>query len=734
MTGQDAVDLVLGKLEGVVTRGGYWMARCPAHEDREPSLSVKRGDDQPVVFNCHAGCERDAILDGLGLSLDDVSRPREERGEWTPRGEAVAIYDYTYERGELLFQVCRTAGKQFPQRRPDTSARSGWTWNLRGVPRVPYHLPQLIAGIKAGKIVWIVEGEKDVHAIEAQHVPNVVVTCNSGGAGKWAAAHTRYLRGAERVVVVADKDEGGRKHAKSVASAILQENRGNSRIEIVEAAQGKDASDHLAAGLSGGDFVMVDALDPTDYFHVPGASASPEAADPEPAEPWSELGYARRLISVYGRQLRYVPAWRRWLVWDGKRWAHNTTGQSARWMKAIARRVTADAMAIPDERECRAAVNLARRGESAAGIAGALTLAGTEAGIVVTPDDLDADPFLLNCANGVLDLRTGVLGPHEPELLLTRMTGAPYRPGAIGAEFAKFLDRVQPAAEMQAYLARNAGHGLDGTQVEHVLPIHFGPGANGKSTFVRAVLAALGDYAAPADPELLTARTFDAHPTGTADLCGLRLAVLHESDHGRRLAEGTIKRLTGGDRLKARRMREDFWWFDPSHTFLMLTNHKPIISGTDEGIWCRIKLVPWEVVIPPGERDLGLDDRLALELDAVLAWLVSGYQDWHEHGLADPDAMTKATMPTGPSPTCWPGSSATAAMSAMARSAPRSCSRPGSNGARPRARKPARRLPLRRRCRTRAWTTTRRTAAAAGAGLAWLLRMKAVSGEASRGL
>ena len=334
----------------------------------------------------------------------------------------------------------------------------------------------------------------------------------------------------------------------------------------------------------------------------------------------------------------------------------------------------------------------------------------------------------------MLDLRTGVLGPHEPELLLTRMTGAPYRPGAIGAEFAKFLDRVQPAAEMQAYLARNAGHGLDGTPVEHVLPIHFGPGANGKSTFVRAVLAALGDYAAPADPELLTARTFDAHPTGTADLCGLRLAVLHESDHGRRLAEGTIKRLTGGDRLKARRMREDFWWFDPSHTFLMLTNHKPIISGTKQGIWRRIKLVPWEVVIPPGERDLGLDDRLALELDAVLAWLVSGYQDWHEHGLADPDAMTKATMPTGPSPTCWPGSSATAALSAMARSAPRSCSRPGSNGARPRARKPARRLPLRRRCRTRAWTTTRRTAAAAGAGLAWLLSMKAVSDEASRGL
>jgi putative DNA primase/helicase len=137
---------------------------------------------------------------------------------------------------------------------------------------------------------------------------------------------------------------------------------------------------------------------------------------------------------------------------------------------------------------------------------------------------------------------------------------------------------------MRAYLARLLGHALDGRQVSHILPILHGTGANRKGTLTGVVLAALGDYADAADPELLTARTFDAHPTGTADLFGLRLAVLHESGHGRRLAEGTVKRLTGGDRVKARRMREDFWHFEPSHTFLMLTNHKPVIGGTDEGI------------------------------------------------------------------------------------------------------------------------------------------------------
>ena len=367
------------------------------------------------------------------------------------------------------------------------------------------------------------------------------------------------------------------------------------------------------------------------------------AADPLPTEPHSELGYARRLIAVYGDRLRYVPPWRRWLVWDGQRWAQDSTGQASRWMKSIARRVTSDAMAIEDSKDRAAAVNLCRRGESAAGVSGALTLAGTEADVVVTPDALDADPFLVNSSNGTLDLRTGELRTHDPADLITKMTGAAYDPDASGAAFESFLAKVQPDPAMRDYLARLLGHALEGRVTTHVLPIFFGEGGNGKGTLTAAVLAALGDYADAADPDLLTAKTFDAHPTSVADLYGLRLAVLHETDAGRRLAEGTVKRLTGGDRLKARRMREDFWSFDPSHSFVMLTNHKPIVAGTDEGIWRRLKLVPWPVVVPAAERDEDLGSKLAVELDAVLAWLVRGYRSWHEHGLADPESVKKAT-------------------------------------------------------------------------------------------
>jgi putative DNA primase/helicase len=368
-----------------------------------------------------------------------------------------------------------------------------------------------------------------------------------------------------------------------------------------------------------------------------------DRADPLPDEPRTELGYARRLIHVYGDRLRHVPEWRRWLRWDGTRWAHDSDGQAQRWMKAIARRVTADAMAEPDADLRRALLREARRGESSHAITGALALAGTEADVAVSPDRLDADPFLLNCANGTLDLRTRELHRHDPADLLTKITRAAWKPDATSPAWAAFLARVQPDKAMRDYLARVTGLALEGRVTEHLLPVHYGSGANGKSTYFEAVMFALGDYAGPADPDLLTARSFDAHPTGTADLFGMRLAVLHETDSGRRLAEATVKRLTGGDALKARRMREDFWTFTPSHTFAMLTNHRPVVGGTDEGIWRRVRLVPWEVSIPADEQDGDLGDRLRLEADAVLRFLVDGYARWRGGGLADPKRVIDAT-------------------------------------------------------------------------------------------
>jgi 5S rRNA maturation endonuclease (ribonuclease M5) len=241
-------EVLLPRLEGIKASGGSWMAKCPAHEDAKASLHIAYGKLQPVVMTCHAGCERDDILKAIGLTWDDLCKPRDGKpavkGEWTPAGDAIAVYDYVSEDGELLFQVLRTADKQFRQRTPDSSRQSGYRWSLEGVRRVIYRLPKVIEAVKDGYIIWVVEGEKDVHALEGI---GEVATCNPGGAGKWRPEYSELFRDAI-VRIVADKDKPGQAHARQIAASLEDI---AATVEIAEGAgECKDISEHLAAGFT----------------------------------------------------------------------------------------------------------------------------------------------------------------------------------------------------------------------------------------------------------------------------------------------------------------------------------------------------------------------------------------------------------------------------------------------------------------------------------------------------
>ena len=228
-----------------------------AHEDTKASLHISRGNQHPVVLKCHAGCEQEDILSGAGLTWEMLCTPREERredGEWTPHGPAVAVYDYVNEQSELLYQVLRTADKQFTQRVPDHSRKTGWRWQLGETRRVLYRLPKVTEAIKNGYVIWITEGEKDVHALEAA---GQVATCNSGGAGKWRPEFAEVFRDAI-VRIVADRDKPGQAHARQVAASLEDI---AAAVEIVEAAEGKDAADHLAAGKATADFITTKQAD-----------------------------------------------------------------------------------------------------------------------------------------------------------------------------------------------------------------------------------------------------------------------------------------------------------------------------------------------------------------------------------------------------------------------------------------------------------------------------------------
>lgn len=218
--------------------GTGYSARCPAHDDSKPSLSISEGDDGRVLLKCQAGCATEEVLAALHLTVADLFPPKTANTQ----AEIVATYDYTDEAGELLFQVVRYASKAFKQRRPDGSG--GWLWNLKGVPRVLYRLPEVLDAVTTGRTVFIVEGEKDVEALVAA---GECATCNPMGAGKWRPEHANALYGAAEVVVVADADEPGRDHAQEVADSL---NGHVGHLLMVEPAHGKDAAEHLGAGRS----------------------------------------------------------------------------------------------------------------------------------------------------------------------------------------------------------------------------------------------------------------------------------------------------------------------------------------------------------------------------------------------------------------------------------------------------------------------------------------------------
>ncbi len=325
-----------------------------------------------------------------------------------------------------------------------------------------------------------------------------------------------------------------------------------------------------------------------------------------------------------------------WHRWDGSRWAPDTTGAAKRAVLAELRRALADSLDDPDLRKD------VRRCESSAGVAGVLDLAAALEPFAAAVDHLDADAHLLNVANGTLDLRTLELRPHAPGDRITKVCRAAFHPDRESALWAEFLARVLPDPEVRGFVQRLVGVGLIGAVREHVLPIFTGVGANGKSVWDKAIRHMMGDYACTAEPDLFMHRE-GAHPTGEMDLRGIRWAVVSESDKGRRLAEATMKRLTGGDTIRARRMRQDFVEFTPAHTPLLITNHLPKVSGDDEAVWRRLRVVPFAVVIPEAEQDRELDARLQLEADGILSWAVDGYRQYAEMGLNEPRSVREAT-------------------------------------------------------------------------------------------
>jgi len=360
----------------------------------------------------------------------------------------------------------------------------------------------------------------------------------------------------------------------------------------------------------------------------------------------NDTANAARLIDRHGDRLRYVPRWGLWLVCghDGF-WVQDLRDVQVRELaKDVGWQLQQVATNTHSHEHAQSVFKFALRSQNAREIGSMVNLARGVDGIPLDHEALDADPWLLGTSNGVLDLRTFEHRPAAPEDLLSRRCTVPYDPNAKTPRWEQALQEWFPDADVRSYVQRLAGSVLVGAQRDHLFVIHYGPGGNGKGTFMRALQRILGPYAVEVHLSLLVETKYKEHDTVKADLFRTRLAMAVETEKRVKLSEASVKNLTGGDRIRARRMREDPWSFDPTHSLWLQTNHLPEIGGRDAGIWRRIRVVKWDSSFKGRKRDPDLDAALAAEGPGILRWIVAGARAWVEIGPEEPEAIIRETL------------------------------------------------------------------------------------------
>lgn len=360
----------------------------------------------------------------------------------------------------------------------------------------------------------------------------------------------------------------------------------------------------------------------------------------------TDLGNARRLVSRYGKDLRFIPEWRKWIVWKDCRWEIDTDGAVMRLAKQTVEAMYSEAISLPNEQGRTALLRHALKSQAEARLKAMVSLAESETSVVVAAHKLDADPWLLGVQNGVIDLKTGKFRAARQEDLITKRANVTFDPQATCPEWLKFLDTVTGGdSDVQSYMQRVVGYALTGSVREEVVFVLYGTGNNGKSTFRETLHALFGDYALAADAGLLTERKKAGGATEEiARLKGRRLVAVNETAENDQLNELRVKFITSQDMITARNLYGHLFDFFPTHKGFLTTNHKPIVRGTDEGIWRRMQLIPFTVTIDKSKLEKDFRERrLVPELPGILNWGLAGLAAYLKEGLNPPKTVVIST-------------------------------------------------------------------------------------------
>ncbi|GHV14734.1 hypothetical protein FACS189491_11370 [Spirochaetia bacterium] len=359
---------------------------------------------------------------------------------------------------------------------------------------------------------------------------------------------------------------------------------------------------------------------------------------------YTDTTNAFRLFAKYGKDIRYNALWKKWLVWNGDYWeldeGYLVHDKGLRMIRGI----YAELIKTADYRDRLDIEKHATQSESARRRKAFIEVASWIPDLNVKTDCLDINPWLLNVGNGTIDLRTGEMREHRQEDMITKIAHVAYDRKADCPIWRNFLMEIMDySAELIRFIQTAAGWAITGNMSEQSMFILFGTGANGKSTFLNTVMNLLGDYAIATPTETFMKKSGDQITNDIARLRGTRFVTTTETEQGRRLSEPLIKQITGNDRMTARFLYGEFFSFVPTFKIFMATNHKPVIKGTDHGIWRRIKLIPFTTRIADEKQDKNLEEKLRGEASGILNWLLEGTLRWAAEGLKTPRIITSAT-------------------------------------------------------------------------------------------
>ena len=674
-----------------------WLAICPAHSDHDPSLRVAVGKDgDRVLVRCRTGCETPVVMEALGMTMADLTSmtvdgdvPVNRRAISTderPDTAAIAALrveldgyvkaatqearDYVKRRfginsedfDRLGFGSTPDKRVVFPfydeegvalgyqGRAIDPSVELRWKGPRRPEGGGSWAKHGFFEGAAGWNEVLVTEGPGDAATAVALGYDTAFIAGASNGSNERILDSIAEFAGGRKIIVCGDGDRAGQDFNAVVTRGLMAR---DCSVAVLAVPSDSDLTKWKENDPSGREIVraIIEAA-PLSSF-----SAARRTRDTD-AYPLTDLGNARYLrdyAAAQGAALRFSPEAGFFVLNDGV-WrvdeldtARAFAQEAAEATAVIARELlsAAESRAVqdPDEvRIARAWNSHAKYSQSSKGIDAALREVKALRDVATSLDSFDKRHDLLAVRNGVVNLRTGELLPSDPAYLITKRIDVGYNPEAKAPRWEKFLREIFPGhKDLPAYIQRLVGYGITGSTNEQCFAVLWGTGANGKSVLTDTLTEIFREITVTTPFSTFEDRPSGGIPNDIAALKGARLVMASEGEANKRMAEAVLKRVTGRDLISARFMRKEFFEFRPTFLLMLATNNKPEFRGQDEGLWRRVKLIPFERYFTPAERDHQLSNKLLTEAEGIVKWAVDGAVEWFAKGLMDPDAVVEST-------------------------------------------------------------------------------------------